>query len=255
MTSMVKQGVAGDRFPAFVKDYNDIKADPKVDKSLMDIQLSEGPQAGSGTETVEYTADSKCKLIKIESCNSISKPDNWCYIKLSFKQDTKKTTCMPVIASSAACKKKDATKCSKEDIDGDITRIRMFNQKLPDAPSGFTLWTTMGTMHKFGVQEGSTVETSGDWENKGVARIVGVTTSPAWEKQANSLAFMLAIDTKMGGKKKGIPDPVKTCKYGTECVWGMIVEGELACYECFGINSAVMGLAVSGISILVSALV
>ena len=39
MTSMIKQGVAGDRFPAFVKDYNDIKADPdrQKDKSLMDV--------------------------------------------------------------------------------------------------------------------------------------------------------------------------------------------------------------------------
>ena len=49
----------------------------------------------------------------------------------------------------------------------------MYTNKKEETPAGFTLWTTKGLKFQFGYSDDKKTD-SLDWENKGVAKIVGV---------------------------------------------------------------------------------
>lgn len=143
--------------------------------------------------------------------------------------------------------------CKEEKIEGEITRIRMFSTKKTNNPAGFMLWTTQGMKYDFGVTSGTKVQAGKDRENEGVARIIGVDMDDraSDKNQANFLQFILAKDVANSKKNKQVkmPKVVEACNWGSECTWGTIMEGKLACMQCTrgaALSGVVLSIAIIG---------
>ena len=131
IASMDKQGIAVDKYPPFARKYN--TQGNKI-ASQTKVKVFDGPLSGTASNPViEKIADESCTLTEVESCNAKAKPDSLCQVKLSFKEKD----CPSLTATTESCKRKSNSNCKTASIDGEITRMRMF-----DSAAGFTLWST-----------------------------------------------------------------------------------------------------------------